>query len=76
MPTEEIKIGKYKHYHDGSVIVVKGIAQHTEADYRLVIHHPDGMPDSWKARPVGVFTERIPTKDGSVLRWRPIAEKS
>ena len=73
---DEIKLGKYKHYRDGSIVVVVGIAQHTEANYSLVIHHPEQTPGKWNASPTGVFTERIQTQDGSVRQWQPLPEKS
>lgn len=52
----EITLGRYQL--DGKIIVITGIAQHTEGDYRLVVFHPEGKPHELKATPESVFQER------------------
>lgn len=54
---DELTPGKY--IFDGEVITVLGLAQHTEADYKLVIFHPEENRADLRAMPESAFLERM-----------------
>ena len=55
--TQEIKPGKWKDEKTGQILIVTGVAPHTEADYRLVLWHSEEEPKEIKATPESVFNE-------------------
>jgi hypothetical protein len=64
MREEDIKNGRWQR-RDGLVVIVIGIAFHTEGDYKLVIFNHEGQTDL-QATPISVWTEISPM-DGSTL---------
>ena len=66
----QIKPGKWKDEKTGEMLIVTAIAPHTEADYRLVIWHPETTPEDLKATPESVFHESFQ----STYRFCPIVE--
>lgn len=70
----EITPGLYRRM-DGEKFRVVGIARHTEADYNLIVYHPEASPSEWMASPMGVFTEHVPANGSSSQRFVRIEEE-
>lgn len=69
--------GRYRRY-DGEMFLVHCVAQHTEANYRLVIYHQESKPDlpeEWQASPDAVFRETVSVNGGQVQRFQRVEMK-
>jgi hypothetical protein len=56
MRETDIIQGKWQR-RDGLIVKVLGVAPHTEANYKLVIWHPEEKPEELQATPTTVWTE-------------------
>ncbi len=56
MKETDITPGRWER-RDGLIVNVIGVAPHTEANYKLVIFHPEDNPKDIQATPVSVWTE-------------------
>lgn len=57
MVETDIKPGRWQR-NDGARFVVIAVAPHTEANYKLVVYHPENQPDNVMATPTTVWLER------------------
>jgi hypothetical protein len=77
MESQEIKLGKYKHYK-GDMVEVTGIAKHSETLDELVIYrHISGKRMEEKnfwVRPFKMFTEDIEIDGKKIPRFEYIGE--
>ena len=68
-----IALGRWHDVKDGNgpvtVMIVTGIALHTEGDYRMIVWHPENQPNELRATPVSVFNDTLPS---SLPRFRKV----
>jgi hypothetical protein len=64
-----LKLGKYRHYKNGKLYEVLGIAHHSETEEELVLYKKLYDDYGLWVRPLGMFTEEVAYNGTRVPRF-------
>ena len=66
--SEELKIGRYKHYK-GNFYQVEGIATHSETEEKMAVYRPLYGEGALWVRPLTMFLEEVKIEGKSQARF-------